>query len=110
MNSACALSRTIYQLCRNQFDARALINPEVRRILEEGENAAIDYDPLIDALDQGYFDAEDAGEGEKAAALFSAARLISARKFTALARHPSDYAEAAYEAIMSLPDPQGFRL
>lgn len=67
-----------------------------------------DFAEISRWLDEKYFDAEDEGRDTDAAAFFALARLISALSFADSAVVPADYSEAAYEAIMSLPDPQAF--
>lgn len=67
-----------------------------------------DFEQHVASLDEEYFDAEEEGRNEDAAAYFALARLVSALSFARSAHAPDEYADAAYEAIMSLPEPQAF--
>ncbi|WP_424942034.1 hypothetical protein [Aliiroseovarius crassostreae] len=61
---------------------------------------------LVDALDECYFDAEDDGDDEKAGLYFKLARIAAALVMWANSKSNEEYAEAAYEALMSGDDPE----
>lgn len=61
---------------------------------------------LVDAFDERYFDAEDDGDDEKAGLYFKLARIAAALVMSADSNSNEEYAEAAYEALMSGDDPK----
>ena len=86
-----------------------LDNADMARGLRTGVlSEGFDFERHVASLDDKYFDAEEEGRNDDAAAYFTLARLFSALKFARSAVAPDEYAEAAYEAIMSLPEPQAF--
>lgn len=62
-----------------------------------------DFTHHIDQLDHLYSMAEREGRSKDAIAYFVLARLMSALFFASSATAPRDYAEAVYEAVMSVP-------
>lgn len=103
---------SIFHACVSQADERIfslLDTADVAQGLRAGSLPdGFDFERHIAQLDDKYFDAEEDGRNDDAAAYFALARLFSALSFSNSASGLEGYAEAAYESIMSLPDPQAF--
>ena len=101
----------IFFECVGDVDAAdwGLLDEEaVARALRSGNGPGDgDFAALSDRMDSAYLDAEDEGRDDAAGAYFRLARLMSALDFAQNATTAVGFAEAAYEAIMSLPDPRG---
>ncbi len=61
---------------------------------------------LVESLDNYYFDAEDAGNDQLASSFFKLARITAAVVKASSAVTAEEFADAAYEAIMSVDDPE----
>ncbi len=61
---------------------------------------------LVDAFDERYFDAEDDGDEKKAGLNFRLARIAAALVMWAGSNSSEEYAEAAYEVVMSSDEPE----
>lgn len=104
----------VFRACVRQMDAELfayLGDVLIEESLKMGRMPErFEFEQNIDWLDNRFSMAEREGRNEEAAAYFSLARLMSALFFARRAKVPADYAEAVYEAIMSLPEPQTFVL
>jgi hypothetical protein len=63
------------------------------------------FDALSAEMDRRYLDAEDGGRARDSAAYFTLARLMSSLSLAATSNDVAAFSEAAYEAVMALPDP-----
>jgi hypothetical protein len=102
--------KSIFQECMLEFEKKnfnIIDNKNHYEDLINGrEPEGIDLKSMVEEMDAKYFDAEDEGNFEQAGAYFALARLMSAISLSNKPRNSSDYAEAAYEVLMSLPNPQ----
>ncbi|TRW95909.1 hypothetical protein FNJ84_13725 [Paracoccus sp. M683] len=99
----------IFRFCAGRIDRRwfqRLGDNELATALQSGTGLpGRDFSKIAEDLDGSYFDAEDAGNNDDAQLYFSLARLASAIAFALSASSPAGYAEAAYEALMAMPNP-----
>lgn len=104
------LFEEIFRACARRIDSRwyaLLENDQLALQLAAGElPQGFDFGGLSGKMDEKYFDAEDEGRDEESAAYFALARLMSALSFAAAATDADGFSEAAYEAIMTLPNPK----
>ncbi|NTF90294.1 hypothetical protein G6L46_24400 [Agrobacterium rhizogenes] len=109
-NEARGIFEEIFRICARRIDRRwyaLLENDQLALQLAAGElPQGFDFGGLSGKMDEKYFDAEDEGRDEESAAYFALARLISALSFAAAATDATGFSEAAYEAIMTLPNPK----
>jgi len=100
----------VLHACIKASDANLFVRlkrPDIENVLMSGGiPEGHDYRQISDEMDEKYFDAEDEGRTDDAFYYFTLARLMSALSFAAEATKVSDFSEATYEAMMSLPDPQ----
>lgn len=104
------LFKQIFQACARRIETRwytLLENAELAEQLAAGElPQGFDFGTLSGEMDEKYFDAEDEGRDGESAAYFALARLMSSLSFAAAATDANGFSEAAYEAIMTLPNPK----
>lgn len=108
MSAACKLFEGIYSECvarlsQNIFDR--VQDSQLRSALVTGNFTDFaDLASSAQELDEAYLLADEQHTIVDAGELFSLARLASALAFASHAQATSDYSEAAYEAIMALPE------
>ncbi|OCJ22047.1 hypothetical protein A6U89_33290 [Agrobacterium sp. B133/95] len=100
----------IFRTCARRIENRwyaLLENDRLALRLAAGElPQGFNFGALSGEMDEEYFAAQDEGRAEDSAAYFALARLMSSLSFAAAATDATGFSEAAYEAIMALPNPQ----
>lgn len=108
--SAQALYERIFWTCyldvdpdvRADLEDDPITSGVARRELPEDEN----LQQLSEQADERYFGLEEAGEMKLSAFYFCKARLLASLAQASRAACATDYAEAAYEALMACDDPE----
>jgi hypothetical protein len=110
VEQAAANFENVFWFCFDKLDPLTLEeigkSSELACLLERQLPKIANRTDLVDAFDERYFDAEDDGDDEKAGLYFKMARIAAALVMRAGSNSSDEYAEAAYEAVMSSDDPE----
>jgi hypothetical protein len=99
-----------YAEMRKSVKDKIAKNLEIEELQEGRMPDRGDYQVYIDRLDGEYFDYEEGGDFDKGDISFKSARIISAINYASNAASVEDFAEASYEALMALDEPEDFNL
>ena len=109
-DAARKIFENIFHACIDRCEDDMFVLLEHEDLIEAMKSGIVpenfDFQRLSNIMDENYFDAEDDGRDTDAATYFSLARLMSALSFATNATEYTSFADAAYEAIMALSDPQ----